>query len=238
MLEGSLERFLDVSRRAADQRGDEIARGDVQQAHLVLACDRPGEERLADAGRAVQQDAVPVDPVALSVVRVLEHQADCVAHFLLQLIHPADVGERRQLLRRLDLELAAAVARHPHPAEHPERAHRRRALRARARLPLPSTRLSLGGRGCGYRLRRLLAGHVDPLARLRIDPVRACLHAADHLLEDPAERKDGERRDQLLAAVTLRLLEPPLLFVVGASAPGPGHAADHGQYEHEEEDEE
>jgi hypothetical protein len=74
VLSGRLERLLDVSRPAADQRGDEIARGDVQQATSRTACDRPGEERLADAGRAVQQDAVPVDPVALRVVRVLEHE--------------------------------------------------------------------------------------------------------------------------------------------------------------------
>ena len=71
------------------------------------------EERLADARRAVQQDPVPLDAVALGVVGVLEHQADGVAHLLLERLHAADVVERRQLLGRLHLEVAPLTTRPP-----------------------------------------------------------------------------------------------------------------------------
>ena len=57
------------------------------------------EERLADARRPVQEDPVPLDAVALGVVRVLEHQADGVAHLLLERLHPADVVEVAQRVR-------------------------------------------------------------------------------------------------------------------------------------------
>src|SRR5215213_8570198 len=82
----------------------------VHEVEVVLARDCAREERLADAGRAVEENAVPVDPVSLRLLRVPEHQADRVAHLALERVHAADVGERRQLLGRLHLELAAAVA--------------------------------------------------------------------------------------------------------------------------------
>src|SRR3712207_9001100 len=50
-------------------RRDEVAGRDVDEVEPVLAGDRAGEERLPDAGRAVEQDPVPVDPVAFGVDR-------------------------------------------------------------------------------------------------------------------------------------------------------------------------
>ena len=85
----------------------------------AIAC---AKNVLPTPGRAVEQDAVPLDPVALGLLGVLEHQPDGVAHLLLERLHPADVLERRQLVRRLHLEVAAAVA-----ACHPAAEERRRA---------------------------------------------------------------------------------------------------------------
>ena len=132
MLERRIEGLLDVARGAADQRGDEISGRDVDEAQLVLAGDRLGEVGLTDAWRPVQEDPVPFDSVTLGVVGVLQHEPDGVADLLLERFHPAHVLEGGQLLRRLNLELAAAVARHPaHPAQHREGTRCTRRLRGR-----------------------------------------------------------------------------------------------------------
>src|SRR5690349_23377718 len=91
----------------------------MDEVQSELARDRLGNVGLADAGWAVQQDAVPLDSVARSVVGVLQDEPDRVADLLLQRLHPADVVERRQLVRVLNLEIAAATAEAAHhpPAE-------------------------------------------------------------------------------------------------------------------------
>ncbi len=116
VLKRRFESLVDVPCGAADERGDEIARRNVDEVQPVLAGDRVREEGLADPGRAVKQDAVPVDSVTLRVLRVLEHEADGVADLLLQLLHPADVGERGQVVGRLHLEVTAPVTAAHHPA--------------------------------------------------------------------------------------------------------------------------
>jgi hypothetical protein len=60
----------------------------------------------------MKQDPVPLKAVTLSLVGVLEHQPDRVAHLLFDRIHATDVGERGQLVGRLHLKVAA-------PATHP-----------------------------------------------------------------------------------------------------------------------
>ena len=50
----------------------------MDKAQVVLAGDRLREEGLADARRPVQEDPVPLDPVALGLVRVLEEEADAL----------------------------------------------------------------------------------------------------------------------------------------------------------------
>ena len=44
---------------------------------------------LPTPGGAVEKDSVPLDPVTLGVVWVLEHESNGFAYFLLQGVHPA-----------------------------------------------------------------------------------------------------------------------------------------------------
>ena len=55
---GLLEQVADAAGADADEHLDEVGTGDRVERHAGLAGDRPGEQRLAGAGRAVQQHAL------------------------------------------------------------------------------------------------------------------------------------------------------------------------------------
>ena len=109
----------------------------------------------------------------------------------------------------------------------------------RPRLPLPPTLLGVAGLLLRLEFRRLLVRHLDPLSRLRIDPIRASVHPSQHLLEDPSEWQARERRNWLFAVVPAGILDPPLLLLVRPLTTRPGHPAGHAHDERKanEEDE-
>ena len=196
MLQRSLKGLVDVLGRLAHDSAHQVSGGDVHQAEPVLTGNRSSEERLADSRRAMEQDAVPFDPVPLGVVRMLEHQPDRLANLLFQALHPPDVFERRELVGCLHLELAASA--HTAEASHEvaERTQRGGRTRlhastawARAGRPAHSRRRRLGVR---LRRRRFVA-HLDPLSRSGVVAERPRACARHERLEETAEGKELER---------------------------------------------
>ena len=177
---------------------------DVDEAQAELPRDRAGHVGLAHSRWPVQQDAVPLDAVALGIVRMLQHQPDRLPHLLLQPLHTAHVRERDLVLRGLHLELAAAVARHATHAASEQAGW----TRSRRRAPLAAARArSLPWRIDGVRARRRLrfdVGDVDPLARRLVVGVRPGHALLEQVLEHAAERHHPEWRHRLGAVV------PPL----------------------------
>ena len=116
-LLGLLEEVADAARADADDRLDELRRGDGEERRARLARDRAREQRLAGAGRAGEQDALG-DPAAelLVALRALQ-EVDDLGELRLGLVDPGDVGERDLLLPALGASCAGA-------AERAERAHR------------------------------------------------------------------------------------------------------------------
>jgi len=83
-------------RRAdADEHLDELRAGEGEEGHVRLARDGPGEERLARARRAHQQDALG-EPTAepLVLLGILE-EVDDLDELRLRLVDAGDVAERR-----------------------------------------------------------------------------------------------------------------------------------------------
>ena len=72
----------------------------------------------------MEEDSVPLDPVALGVFGVLEHETNRVAQLLLQRLHASDVIEIAEAGWRLHLEVSAAAraakAAHHAAEEAPE----------------------------------------------------------------------------------------------------------------------
>ena len=112
-----LEEVADAAGADADEHLDEVRAGDREERDAGLAGDGAGEQRLAGAGRAVEQDALR-DPGAerLELLRVLEELLDLV-QLLHRLVDPGDVAEGD--LRRVDrhpLGLRLAEVHHPRAA--------------------------------------------------------------------------------------------------------------------------
>ena len=77
----------------ADDHLDELRRGHLEERHAGLAGHRPREQRLAGAGRPLQQHAARDPAAELQVlVRVLE-EVDDLGQLLLGLVDPGDVVE-------------------------------------------------------------------------------------------------------------------------------------------------
>ena len=253
VLDRRLKGLVDVLRRLALDPADQVAGRHVHQVHAVLPGDRAREEGLADTGRPVKQDAVPFDPIALGVVRVLEHEADGVADLLLERLHPADVRKVIEFLGRLDLEVAASAA-HPAAKQALQRVrHLRRRSRARpSRLATLRRRLAVVRVAGPGRLRRGLEplllesarvlGHVDPApGRLVVGHrPRPRAGAAHELSEKTAEGQALERiaAERLVgAALTAKHLLPAHLLLLEA-APAPGRACRHRRDDEQHEDQE
>ena len=154
VLLGLVEQVADAAGADADEHLDEVRAGDRVERHARLAGDRAGQQRLAGAGRAVQQHALgDLGADGLELGRLGEELLDLL-ELLDRLVDTRDVGERdlRGLLAdQLGLGLAEAHdpraaalhAGHQEPEEaqdDDERQHERRA-------GWPTTR-SAGRRRC------------------------------------------------------------------------------------------
>jgi len=73
------EEIVDVARTFGTRRADEIGSTDRDQREPELTGGRTREERLADTGRPVQQDAVPRDVVLRGFFGMAEHDIEGVA---------------------------------------------------------------------------------------------------------------------------------------------------------------
>ena len=80
VLLGLLEEVADAAGADADEHLDEVRAGDREEGDAGLAGDGAGEQRLAGAGRAVEQDALgDARAERLELLRVLEEFLDLLA---------------------------------------------------------------------------------------------------------------------------------------------------------------
>ena len=129
VLLGLLEEVTHARGADADEHLDEVRARDREERHAGLAGDRAREQRLAGAGRAVEQHALR-DPGAerLELLRVLEELLDLL-QLLDRFVDACDVAERD--LRRVDRQPFGARLAEAHHAraaaldrvhqEYPER---------------------------------------------------------------------------------------------------------------------
>src|SRR5690606_26726434 len=77
----------------ADEHLHEVGAGDGEEGNAGLACDGPGQQGLAGAGRAVEEDALgDLGAYGLEAGRVLEELLDLL-ELLNGLVAAGDVGE-------------------------------------------------------------------------------------------------------------------------------------------------
>ena len=129
VLLGLLEHVAHAGGADADEHLDEVRAGDREERHPGLTGDGAGQQRLAGAGRTVEQHALrDLGAERLVPRRVLQEVLDLVELFD-RLVDACDVGERglgHVLAELLGLGLAEAEA-HPaaaalHAGEHHEQA--------------------------------------------------------------------------------------------------------------------
>ena len=107
---GLLEQVTDPGGADTDEHLDEVRAGDRVEGHAGLAGDGAREQRLAGAGRAVEQHALgDLGADRLELRRLLEELLDLL-ELLDGLVDPGDVGERG-LRRVLGDELGLATCR-------------------------------------------------------------------------------------------------------------------------------
>ena len=115
---GLLEQVADAAGADADEHLDEVRAGDRVERHARLAGDGTGEQRLAGAGRAVQQHALgDLGADGLELGRVLEELLDLL-QLLDRLVGPGDVRNvvfGVSLLISLALDLPNCMTREPPP---------------------------------------------------------------------------------------------------------------------------
>ncbi len=130
VLLGLLEQVADPGGADADEHLDEVGAGDRVERHAGLAGHGAGEQRLAGAGRAVQQHALgDLGAHGLELGGLLEELLD-LAELLDGLVAAGDVGERRlghvlgdQLRLGLGELHDAAAAAALHGVHQPEEQH-------------------------------------------------------------------------------------------------------------------
>ena len=99
-----LEQIAHAARAHADEHLDEVRARDAEERDPGLARDRPGEERLARAGRTDEEHALRNSTAkSLKLLWILEKRDDLL-DLVLGLVDPGDVRERHLVLR---------VAQHP-----------------------------------------------------------------------------------------------------------------------------
>jgi len=113
-----LEEVADARGANADEHLDEVRAGDREERHARLPGDRPGEECLARARRAIEQDALrDARAERLELLRVLEELLDLVQ--LLQ-ASSAPATSRKVIFgastdMRLARDLPKLITREPPP---------------------------------------------------------------------------------------------------------------------------
>src|SRR6266542_6506282 len=108
-----LEQVADAACADADEHLDEVRAGDREERHARLAGDRAREQRLAGAGRAIEEHALR-DPgtEGLELLRVLEELLDLL-ELLYRLVDARDVLEADlRRVRRHPFGAALAEAHH------------------------------------------------------------------------------------------------------------------------------
>ena len=106
---GLLEQVAHAAGADTDEHLDEVGAGDRVEGHARLARDGAREQRLAGAGRAVQQDALgDLRADGLELAGLLQELLD-LGELLERLVGTGDVGERR-LRHVLADELGLALA--------------------------------------------------------------------------------------------------------------------------------
>ena len=93
-----------VAGRLAGVGRHHVGRRDVDEVEAELAGRGPGDERLAHPRRAVEQEAVPAQPVGPGLAGEGQHEAEGVLQLGLQGVHAADVGEGGQVGGALHVE--------------------------------------------------------------------------------------------------------------------------------------
>ena len=104
-----LEQVAHARRADADEHLDELAAADREEGHARLAGDGPGQQRLAGARRAHQQDALGHARAEPAVALRLAQEADDLLQLLLGLVDAGDVVEA-DLDVLLDVDLGLALA--------------------------------------------------------------------------------------------------------------------------------
>ncbi len=93
VLLGLLEEVADAAGADADEHLDEVRAGDREEGDAGLTGDGARQQRLAGAGRAVEQHSLrDAGAERLELLRVLEELLDLV-QLLHRLVHPGDVAE-------------------------------------------------------------------------------------------------------------------------------------------------
>ena len=208
VLLGLLEQVADAGGTDADEHLDEVGAGDRVERHAGLARDRAGEQRLAGAGRAVEQHALgDLGAHGLELRRLLEELLD-LAELLDGLLAAGDVGEgrlRHVLADQLRLGLGelhdpAAAALHlvhqeqEQQDDQDERQERRQDRAEQARLRVLEVVVLRGALGLS------LLGHGVELVLVAVDPGRddlvAVLEGGPDLLVAVDERRSSPRRSR------------------------------------------
>ena len=119
-LLGGLEEVADARGADADDRLDELRRRDREERHPRLPRDGLGQQRLAGAGLAGEQDAARDPPAELAVAVGVLEEVDDLGQLRLRLVDAGHVGEGDALLAALDAARLRARERaqraHPGPA--------------------------------------------------------------------------------------------------------------------------
>ena len=127
-LAGLLEQVAHAAGADADEHLHEVGAGPGQEADARLAGDGAGEQRLAGAGRADEQDALGHPRADLLELVRHAQEVDDLADLLLHALVARDVGEGRgRLVGRVRLGAAAPDGHHvAHLARRPGAGSRRR----------------------------------------------------------------------------------------------------------------
>ena len=220
VLLGLLEEVTDAGGADADEHLDEVGAGDRVEGDAGLAGDRAGQQRLAGAGRAVEQHALgDLRADGLELGRLLEELLD-LAELLDRLLAAGDVGERRLrhvLADQLGLGLGelhdpAAAALHLVHEEQEQQDDQHEGQERRQHLAEQAGLRVLGVVLLDVAAADRLVGGLDEVVLLAVDPVREHLVAVVELGPDllvAVDEGDAPRRRRPGCAAPSRRCRSP-----------------------------